>query len=246
MSLMVLGAFLAVVGACDLGRADHGRVSVARQAALVGAGAVLFLLFLLWAGDSFAGGFLLLVCLVAAHAGWVVASSAALASGGRAAARWRTGAFAALGAGAVVGLLGVGALEPWVPWPAGLRRTAFAHWPPADVVVSIGAVLLQLATGNLLVRLVLDAVGVPATTNEKKLKGGRLLGPMERIFIVGLGHIGEVTAAAIVVAAKGLLRFPEIQAGVKEGPSDVTEYFLIGSFTSWLIGLAGVGLIYIA
>lgn len=79
-------------------------------------------------------------------------------------------------------------------------------------------------------RLVLDAVGVPAITNEKKLKGGRLLGPMERIFVVGLGHIGEVTAAAIVVAAKGLLRFPELQAGTKDvdGPSDVTEYFLIG------------------
>ena len=30
------------------------------------------------------------------------------------------------------------------------------------------------------------------------------------------------------------------------GPSDVTEYFLIGSFTSWLIGLVGVALIYVA
>lgn len=90
------------------------------------------------------------------------------------------------------------------------------------------------------------AVGVPASTNEKKLKGGRLLGPMERIFIVGLGAIGQFTGAAIVVAAKGLLRFPELQAGTKSGPSDVTEYFLIGSFASWLIGLAGVSLIYLA
>ncbi|THV09268.1 hypothetical protein E9934_16955 [Nocardioides caeni] len=243
---MVLGAFLAAVGLGDLGRADHGPVSGRRQLAVVATGAVLLGTFLLWAGDSGLGAIALLVGLVAAHTGWVVATSAALAVGGPAARGWRTAAFASLGVGAAISLLGVGALEPWVEWPTWLRDTALGHWPAADVMVSAGAVLLQLATGNLLVRLVLDAVGVPAVTNEKRLKGGRLLGPMERIFIVGLGHIGEVTAAAIVVAAKGLLRFPEIQAGVKEGPSDVTEYFLIGSFTSWLIGLAGVALIYLA
>ena len=36
------------------------------------------------------------------------------------------------------------------------------------------------------------------------------LGPLERLFILGLGLAGNLTAAAIVVAAKGLLRFPEL------------------------------------
>lgn len=99
-------------------------------------------------------------------------------------------------------------------------------------------------------RLLLDAVGVPATTNEKQLKGGRVLGPMERILIVGLGALGEFTAAAIVVAAKGLLRFPELQRAQRgpetNGPSDVTEYFLIGSFASWLLALGGAALVHLA
>jgi len=71
---------------------------------------------------------------------------------------------------------------------------------------------------------------------------------MERLFIVGLGLGGQLTAAAVVVAAKGLLRFPELQRGVAgetpslNGPSDVTEYFLIGSFASSLVALGGLAL----
>ena len=43
---------------------------------------------------------------------------------------------------------------------------------------------------------------------------------MERVFIVGLGLAGQLTAASIVVAAKGLLRWPELQsqAGAGEDP----------------------------
>lgn len=246
MSLMVLGAFLAVVGACDLLRLHRDQARPARQLTMIAVGLVLLTGFLYWAAASMAGALAVGGGLVLALAAWVVGSSAALVDGGRDAARWRLVAFAGLGGGAAISILGAGVLHPWVLWPSWLDQTVLATWPAADVTVSAGAVLLQLATGNVLVRLVLDAVGVPATTNEKRLKGGRLLGPMERIFIVGLGHIGEVTAAAIVVAAKGLLRFPELQAGVKEGPSDVTEYFLVGSFASWLIGLAGVALIYVA
>ncbi|MEQ6901041.1 hypothetical protein [Nocardioides sp. YIM 152588] len=246
MGLMALGAFLTVVGACDLLRADRDAVSRRRLAAILAAGAALLVVFVAWAAESVLAAVVLFAGLYAGFALWVVASSAALTVGRAHTRRWRTAAFSGLALGVVASLLLADAVQDWVDWPEGMRATVFYHWPTSDVTASAGAVLLQLATGNLIVRLVLDAVGVPAVTNEKKLRGGRLLGPMERIFIVGLGHIGEVTAAAIVVAAKGLLRFPELQAGAKEGPSDVTEYFLIGSFASWLIGMAGVALIYLA
>ena len=111
------------------------------------------------------------------------------------------------------------------------------------VVLALGVALVQLSTANIAVRMLLDAVGVPAAKNEQRLKGGRVLGPMERIFILALGSAGALTAAALVVAAKGLLRFPELQAGSEPGPSEVTEYFLIGSFASWLLPLAGLGLL---
>ncbi len=273
MTFIVVGVFLGVVGAGDLLRAARDLTSMRRRVAILGFGWALLALGVLALGPG-APGVPLWLGLAAAYALWLLGSSAALAGSGL----WepsghpgaaRALAFAGLGAGIAVGLVGAEVSE--VPdWPSFLDETALARWPVQDVVVAVGAVLVQLATANVLVRLLLDSVGVPATRNEKQLKGGRVLGPMERVFIVGLGAIGEVTAAAIVVAAKGLLRFPELQRAVRlggedvlvevdphhlpapgdprdlPGPTDVTEYFLIGSFASWLVALAGVALIYLA
>jgi hypothetical protein len=107
----------------------------------------------------------------------------------------------------------------------------------------LGAFGIQLSTGNVLVRLVLASTGtihpradggMPPT----RLKGGRLLGPLERVFILALALGGQVTAASIVVAAKGLLRFPELSSRRdQERIHQMTEYFLLGSFVSWLVAL---------
>ena len=49
--------------------------------------------------------------------------------------------------------------------------------------------------------------------------------------------------------AKGLIRFPELQAKRDEsstvdavGIDEVTEYFLVGSFVSWLVALVSLAL----
>ena len=42
----------------------------------------------------------------------------------------------------------------------------------------------------------------------------------ERVFILGLGLAGQVTAAGLVIAAKGLIRFPELQAQAKADADD--------------------------
>jgi hypothetical protein len=52
-------------------------------------------------------------------------------------------------------------------------------------------------------------------------------------------------AATAVVAAKSIIRFPEINARKARengniGIDDVTEYFLVGSFASWIIALGGL------
>ncbi len=114
----------------------------------------------------------------------------------------------------------------------------------------VGALLVQLSSGNVIVRLVLGASGTThplrsTTGSAPALKGGRLLGPMERLLIVGLGLAGEVTAASIVIAAKGLLRFPELQSARADGTTgpgihEVTEYFLVGSFVSWTVSLVAL------
>lgn len=117
----------------------------------------------------------------------------------------------------------------------------------------LGVLLVQMSTGNVVVRLVLRATGTvdPARGAShdatRTLKGGRLLGPMERLVIVGLGLAGHLTAASVVIAAKGLLRFPELQSK-REDPSEpsideVTEYFLVGSFVSWMVSLGSLVLL---
>ena len=258
MSLVLLGVWLAALGICDLGRASHDTVGRLRRAGCLAAGWLVLLVGVVVLRPGPGWGVLLLVLLGSFLTGWLVASDRALgpagAGGGRTGSR--RAAFGSALAGTAVSVLGVQTLGRVPGWPTWVDRTLPAQWPVPVVAVALGVVTVQLATVNILVRLLLDAVGVPATTNEKQLKGGRILGPMERVFIVGLGAVGAPTAAAVVVAAKGLLRFPELQraqrghrapeGGVPDGPSDVTEYFLIGSFASWLLALGGAALIFLA
>lgn len=141
-----------------------------------------------------------------------------------------------------------GVLARWLddtPWPA------LAQGDPSRILLLAALVLVQLSTGNVIVRLVLAATGtvLPAQHGtagdpETRLKGGRVLGPMERLVLLGLGLAGELTAAGIVIAAKGLLRFPELQLkSEQERIHQLTEYFLVGSFVSWLVPLGSLVLL---
>jgi hypothetical protein len=161
-------------------------------------------------------------------------------------------------------LLGVALVVAVLVAPAaGTAGGALADWLDRDplpvlrgldadrVLLLLGAFGVQLSTGNVLVRLVLAATGTVNPTKVgglddpgTQLKGGRLLGPMERVFILGLGLAGHLTAASIVIAAKGLLRFPELQSKLEQTRIHrLTEYFLVGSFVSWLVPLGSLVLL---
>jgi hypothetical protein len=58
---------------------------------------------------------------------------------------------------------------------------------------------------------------------------------LERLLIYVLMLIGAAAAAGLVVAAKSILRFPEISG--KPAAID-PEYVLIGSLASWLLAFA--------
>ena len=148
---------------------------------------------------------------------------------------------------------------PLERWYANLEF-AFVRTTAVDqFVLGLSAGLFLLATVNRIVRLVLDAAVTSWKKSETALTGGRLLGPMERLVVGAIVLAGDPAAAAIVIAAKGLLRFPEIRSdppqplgepddhgsgerrysGVDEvpsqGPDARTEYFLVGTFTSLLM-----------
>lgn len=71
------------------------------------------------------------------------------------------------------------------------------------------------------------------------LRGGAWIGALERIAIFSGLLIGWPEAIAIVLAVKGLGRYPELKNGDN---SAVAERFIIGTFVSvlWACGCAGV------
>ncbi len=251
-----LAVWLAGVGLADLVRAlDRPRVS--RWAVPAGAGLVLVLAAL--SGLTAPVDVVVLAAAIVPLGLWVRYSTQSLNTGS--------------GHGAALGWLAAGLAwcilpSGWATVPSGVlgRWLQWADLPLVAGPVSTGRVLLvlalvlaNLATANVLVRLVLVSVGAmrPVVRAEAgldpqpsdQLRGGRLLGPMERLVILGLGLAGQVTAAGLVIAAKGLIRFPELQAKRSEttsvdgvGIDEVTEYFLVGSFVSWLVALTSLAL----
>jgi hypothetical protein len=254
---LALGAF----GVADLVRARHGRMPLSLAPL---AGALTLVVLAVLAGLHGVADILAIVVTVGALIVWVRTSAQTQADGTRA---WLPLTVLAVLAVGLVGFSGFasasgGWLAEWLGW-ADLPGP-LAHLGAPRLLLLGGLVLFNLATGNVIVRLVLLAIGALRSDHvaaarlasadpepADRLKGGRLLGPMERLVILGLGLAGEFGAASIVIAAKGLLRFPEIQAAARTSPppasrligiDDVTEYFLVGSFVSWLVALGSLAL----
>jgi membrane protease YdiL (CAAX protease family) len=244
-----LAVLLIAIGAADICRRVTRRrwlpVAVAPAAVLVCA---------LLAGLWHRGDLPLLLIAAAAGVAWQVLGARAERTGER---PWVP--LLALGAAmlAVIVLSGwssevAGMVGRWSTWT---RLPGVGELTPDRLLMVVAVVLLQLVTGNQLVRLVLASVGAVKPAGQPqasdRLKGGRLLGPMERLLILGLGLAGQLAAATAVVAAKSIIRFPEINAQKARengngdlgiGIDEVTEYFLVGSFASWIIALGGLAL----
>ena len=130
--------------------------------------------------------------------------------------------------------------------------------PAGSVQTSVpipGLLLFLGPTANAVVKTVMVQIrSFDYDASEQQLKGGRYIGPLERWLIFGLALAGQPTAAALVISAKSIIRFPELQskAGRPRAPDtageatglpgeqqidDLTEYFLIGSLLSWLLAL---------
>ena len=75
------------------------------------------------------------------------------------------------------------------------------------------------------------------------MRGGRWIGPLERILILLLASVEAPAAVAAIVAAKGVIRFPEIS---KDEAGQKAEEFLIGSFASWILAVLGAVVIHVS
>lgn len=189
-----------------------------RQILLVGGGAIL--VFGLWVAFDYSP--------FEGSPGWPLA--------------WVGGVFALLFAlSGSIGSIG-GSLQRWY---ANLGFGFREDVPVDQFILALGVVVFLTASANRVVRYVLDAAVKKWERSEGVLAGGRILGPLERLIVAAIVLAGDPAAAAIVVTGKGLLRFPEIRADkdreptrVGPGPDLVTEYFLIGTFTSLVVAVA--------
>ncbi|GAA1480260.1 hypothetical protein GCM10009624_07000 [Gordonia sinesedis] len=122
-------------------------------------------------------------------------------------------------------------------------------------VVICAAVVAAIAGGGFVVRTVLAAGGVPGAgvdtgvdgadtpsdsapaTAQQPLRGGRVIGYLERAAVAVTLLIGWPEGLAVILAVKSLARYPELRA------PHASEQFIMGTFASvlWACALAGIG-----
>lgn len=105
------------------------------------------------------------------------------------------------------------------------------------LAVLLGGLTLALSAGGgwLVTRAVLwladrgGAGQVQAAGNT--LRGGTWIGILERLAVTGCLLVGQPAGIAVVIAVKGLGRYPELRHGDNAG---VSERFVIGTLASLL------------
>ncbi|HRN29801.1 MAG TPA: hypothetical protein PK890_08895, partial [Terrimesophilobacter sp.] len=123
-----------------------------------------------------------------------------------------------------------------VDWYANLAIVSLESVPFELFAVGLGCVLFLLESANIVVRIVLAAAearpveqrttDAPKASESDMVKGGRILGPIERLFIFTMTLAGQPLAIAAVIAAKSILRYPEVS---KDSDGSKAEYVLVGS-----------------
>lgn len=118
----------------------------------------------------------------------------------------------------------------------------------AGVSAAVGIVIFLTVPAN---QVVSDILAVARQHPEKDeephdsgvpMRGGRWIGPLERLLILLLASVEAPAAVAAIVAAKGIIRFPEIS---KDQEGQKAEEFLIGSFSSWILAVLGAVVVHL-
>jgi hypothetical protein len=131
-------------------------------------------------------------------------------------------------------LLGIALL---VSWGAGGAQGL-------DKAVTVLAGILAVSGGGLVTTQVFAFVEDPERVREAGavLRGGAWIGALERLGVYVAVVAGWAPGLAVVLAVKGLGRYPELRS---QDDTGVAERFIIGTFTSvlWAVACAGVAVL---
>ena len=113
-------------------------------------------------------------------------------------------------------------------------------------ITAVAALAVSVAGGSPVVRLLLDRTtfdereglhGGVMVGEREVLRGGEVIGLLERLAVTGAILAGVPEALAVVIAIKGVGRFTELT----DGP--VRERFIVGTLSSWIWAAAAAGLV---
>ena len=114
-----------------------------------------------------------------------------------------------------------------------------------DALMTVVAGIVAVAGGGLVTTQVFALVDRDSPTRPagEVLRGGAWIGALERLGVYVALVAGWGPGLAIVLAVKGLGRYPELR---NQEDSGAAERFIIGTFTSVLWAVACVGLAVLA
>jgi hypothetical protein len=141
------------------------------------------------------------------------------------------------------GLLVVGIVLAAIP-------TAIAPLPVA-IALAAAALVTAVLGGDPVTRLALtrtafdDEEGahggvVDRDSGREVLRGGRVIGLLERLAVAGAIVAGFPEALAVIVAVKGVGRFSELENAA------VRERFIVGTLASWIWAAAAASVVLLA
>lgn len=103
-------------------------------------------------------------------------------------------------------------------------------WTILIVVTALG---LSTTAGIWIVGALLKMLG-PDVAAPGLLRGGRWIGILERLAITGAMVGGYPEAVAVVIAIKGLGRYPELRGRTGEDAGAASERFIVGTLASFV------------
>ena len=113
-------------------------------------------------------------------------------------------------------------------------------------ITTIAVLVAGVAGGSPVVRALLDRTafddqegphGGIVVGDRELLRGGEVIGLLERLAVAGAIVAGVPEALAVVIAIKGVGRFTELENGA------VRERFIVGTLSSWIWAAAAAGVV---
>jgi hypothetical protein len=108
-----------------------------------------------------------------------------------------------------------------------------------QTLVSLIVYIYVACAGSTLIRLTLESIGLTRPVASEAPQCGKYIGILERTLILTFMLNNALAAAAFVLTAKSIARYPQLSEGNHGEGLKFAEYYLIGTLLSALVAIMG-------